>query len=231
MNRTATISFIVLLFALVVVGLAPRRAPAQAGAPLPGMMPAGVFLPSEMGQCCDGFRMGSWVEYVMVRRGTAKRLHLHMAAVGREDEAWWIEMTMAEARRGEVTCKMLVDHGDGDRDDRLKRVILQPEGHMPLEMPLDVVESQTPPIEAGNGPGKLIGSEMLKLRAGVFETRHYRRGEGEEAHHIWLSEKVALWGLARYRSSRVTLTLLSQGTGAVSRVVGEPVLFDPSSLL
>jgi hypothetical protein len=208
----------------------PTPSMGQAGVPLPGMMPSGVFLPAEMGGCCQGFQIGAWVEYLVVRRQGNKRWHLRMAAVGREESAWWIELTMAAPRSGEAVCKMLVDHGTGARDDRVRRVIIQPEGHLPLELPVEAAGEHLPPLEAGEGQGKLVGSDVLKLRPGTFETRHYRRGEGDDAHHIWLSDKVALWGLARYRSPRVTLTLLAQGRGASTRIIGEPVPFDPATI-
>ena len=218
---------------LSVVGVtlvAPAEAPGQAGAPLPGMMPTGVFLPSEMGECCDGFRVGHWVEYLAVRQPGARRWHMRMATVGREGESWWVEMTMSEARRGDATCKILVDPGASDRDGRLKRVIIQPEGHMPLELPPRGAAKQIPAPEVAAGEGSLVGRERLKVRAGTFETKHYRRGEGESAQHVWMSERVGLWGLVKYRSSQVRLTLLGQGTGAVSRIVDEPVPFDPASI-
>lgn len=230
MRKLTVSSFLLLSLFVGLILTQPRATRGQAGAPLPGMMPTGVFLPAEMGACCNGFRMGAWVEYLVVRRAGNKRWHLRMAAVGREESAWWIEMTMAESRGGEAVCKMLVDHGTGERDDRVRRVVIQPEGHLPLELPVEAATGHLPPLESGQGQGELVGRETLKLRPGTFEARHYRRGEGEDAHHIWLSDKVALWGLARYRSPRVTLTLVAQGTGAATRIVGEPVPFDPSSL-
>lgn len=197
---------------------------------MPGMMPAGVFLPSEMGDCCQGFKVGNWVEYVLVRRDSNKRWFIRLSAIAKIKTAWWIEMNMSDAHRGEAVCKMLVEPGKGSRDDRLRRVIIQPEGHLPLELPVKSASGQVPPIEAGSGPGELVGVEKIKLRTGTFETRHYRRGRGDEARHVWVSDKVALWGLARFRSASVTMTLTAQGTGAVSRVTDEPVLFDPDSL-
>jgi hypothetical protein len=109
-------------------------------------------------------------------------------------------------------------------------VIIQPEGHLPLEIPVKSSSGQVPQIEAGTGPGELVGNETIKLRAGTFKTRHYRRGRGEGARHVWVSDNVALWGLARYRSGKVTMALTAQGKGAVSRVTEEPVLFDPDAL-
>ncbi len=222
--------FLISLSTSGAIALVASQVPAQQGAPLPGMMPTGVFLPSDLGECCQGFRVGQWVEYLVVRRLGNKRWHLHLAAVGQEEDAWWIEMTMAEARRGEAVCKMLINHGAGDRNDRLKRVIIQPEGHLPLELPVEAAVEQIPPVDAGEGPGELVGTERVKVRAGTFEARHYRRGEGPDAHHVWLSDTVALWGLTKYRSPRVSLTLLAQGTGAVSRITGTPVPFDPTTL-
>lgn len=217
---------------LLVVGacLLPGRSPAQSGTPLPGMMPGGVRLPAEMGHCCTGFRTGYWVEYAVMRLSSREVWHLHFAAVGREDSAWWIEMTMSQAQRGEATVRMLVEEGEGPREERIHRLIVQPEGQIPLELPLRESDSQLPPLDTGSGPAALVGSERLRLTAGTFTARHYRRGEGAEAHHIWLSEEVALWGLARYQSPRVRMTLVGQGRGAVSRVTAEPVPFDPATL-
>jgi hypothetical protein len=218
---------LIIVVAVCVVPVTPR---AQPGAPLPGMMPGGVLLPAEMGSCCGGFHVGSWVEYSVFRIATRQLWHLHFAAVGREGSAWWIEMTMSEARRGEATVRMLMEEGEGGREDRVRRLIIQPEGQIPLELPVSEASAQLPQLDAGSGPAVFVGAEQLRLRPGTFATRHYRRGEGDAAHHIWLSEEVALWGLARYHSPTVRLTLVGQGRGAASRVTGEPVPFDPASL-
>jgi hypothetical protein len=212
-----------------VISLGPRLARAQPGVPLPGMMPGGVLLPAEMGECCNGFRTGYWAEYLVSRRG-GESWHLRFAAVGREGAAWWLEMTMSQARRGEATVRMLINEGEGSREDRIQRLIIQPNRQIPLEIPIETSGEALPPLDRGTGPATLVGTEQLRLQPGTFTTRHYRRGEGEEAHHIWLSDDVALWGLARYVSPRVRLVLVGQGRGAVSRVTGEPVPFDPSIL-
>lgn len=217
--------------ACVVVAIAwSARAPAQSGTPLPGMMPPGVFLPEELGACCEGFTVGAWVEYRVARRDATKTFDMRFAVVGREGQAWWIEMEISDARVGAVATKMLVETGAGTRDERLKRIIVQPEGQLPLELPVKSAGSHVPPLEEGGGPGALVGTETLSLRAGTFSTQHFRRGSGEGAHDVWLSDGVALWGLARYRSPRVTLSLVAQGRGAVSRIEGEPIPFDPDQL-
>jgi hypothetical protein len=228
MKRSVTAAALV---AVLLAALAwSARAPAESGTPLPGMMPPGVFLPEELGACCEGFTVGAWVEYRVARHDATKTWDLRLAAVGREGTAWWIEMDLSDPRVGAVACKMLIETGAGTRDERLKRVIVQPEGHLPLELPVKAAGGHVPPLEAGSGPGTLVGPETLALRAGTFATRHYRSGSGEDAHDVWMSEAVALWGLARYRSPRVTMSLVAQGRGAVSRIEGEPIPFDPAEL-
>lgn len=220
------------IFVAVLVLTMARAAAAQPGTPLPGMMPGGVLLPAEMGECCDGFRTGYWAEYRVTRIDNGRTWYVRFAAVGREGSAWWLEMTMSEARRGEATVRMLVDEGEGPREDRVRRLVVQLEGQIPLELPVRASDSRShlPPLDSGEGAATLVGTERLRLGAGTFTTRHYRRGGGDDAHHIWLSDEVALWGLVRYASPRVRLVLVGQGRGAVSRITGEPVPFDPSTL-
>jgi len=218
--------------ALVVLLGASGTAAGQAGSPLPGMMPGGALLPAELGRCCDGYRVGHWVEYVVHLRERRQVWHLHLAVVGREGEAWWIEMTVAQARGGEAIARMLVHHGD-EADQvggRLRRLIVQPEGQVPLELPVEEASGTLPEIDSGEGPGVLVGAESIRVGAGTFRARHYRRGEGPRARHIWLSDRVPLWGLTRYRGPRVEMSLTAMGAGAASRVTAEPIPFDPSTL-
>jgi hypothetical protein len=99
-----------------------------------------------------------------------------------------------------------------------------------LELPVDEAGDTLPDLESGEGPGVHVGTETLRVAAGTFQARHYRRGSGSEARHVWISDRVPLWGLTRFDGPRVRLTLVAMGTGAVSRVVDEPVPFDPNSI-
>ena len=166
----------------------------------------------------------------MHRRDRRGVVHLHLAVVGRESAGWWIEMTVADSRAGEVVARLLVAEGETDRvGGRLLRLVVQPEGQIPLELPLTAARSTLPDLDAGEGPGVLVGTEQLRLDAGTFASRRYRRGEGPNAREVWISERVPLWGLARYVGPSVRMSLVAMGTGAASRVVGEPVPFDPAT--
>ena len=213
----------------LVLGLAPAVASGQAGSPLPGMMPQGALLPAELGRCCDGYRVGHWVEYLVSAPGRRQLWHLHLAVVGRDGDAYWIELTMAQPSRGEAIARMLVDPGEGAVGGRLRRLIIQPEGNLPLELPLDMAPATLPAARPAEGSGTFVGTETIRVTAGTFSARHYRRGEGAEASDVWISERVPLWGLARFQGPRAQLTLIAFGTGAASRVVGEPVPFNPHS--
>jgi hypothetical protein len=226
--------FSLLISALVLVVLivvAPLVAPAQSGAPLPGMMPGNITLPAEMGRCCKGFKTGHWVEYAIRRvggpRGTSR---FRFAAVAREGQSWWLEMAVSQGGQGASVMKTLVRPGATSPSEGLQRMIIQPAGHLPLELPVEGTENQRPAFAEGGAPGVLVGHEGVRTPAGTFRARHYRKGRGSAAHHIWVSDRVGLWGVVQYRSPRVHLTLIGQGRGAASQVVGEAIPFDPSTI-
>lgn len=213
------------------VGGGPRPAAAQTGAPLPGMMPGGTLLPAELGRCCEGYRVGLWVEYLVLLHDRREAWHLRLAVTGREGDAWWVEMTVAQARGGEAVARMLVRQGEGvGLGGRLLRLVVQAEGQIPLELPLEEASGTLPDLDAGEGASALVGSEQVRVRAGTFEARHYRRGAGRSARDAWISDRVPLWGLVRFHGPHAEMALTGMGTGAVSRITGDPVPFDPSTL-
>lgn len=218
----------IVLFSLVIA--APSLAWAQEGIPLPGMMPTGVFLPGKASPGGKGFKVGHWVEYSFIRRPQNMSHRFRIAIVGREDSAYWLEMILSQVHRGEAISKILFDPEASDEQDRVRRVIIQPGSHMPLELPVKSGRKMVPQFTESVGTGKLIGTEKIRVRAGVFKAKHYKRTGGSDPCDMWLSENVALWGMVKYRSSKVSMSLAAQGKGAVSRITEQPVKFDPSKI-
>jgi hypothetical protein len=90
----------------------------------------------------------------------------------------------------------------------------------------------------GNGNQKLadarkemerVGTETITTPAGTFSCQHWRKKDGST--DVWLSEKVAPWGLVKMVSKDSTMILERVVTDAKSHITGTPVKFNPMEMM
>lgn len=148
------------------------------------------------------------------------------AVVGKEqvegNEGYWLEIrTESEKSNGEMIMKELtVVNGS---HPQIKRLIIQPPGRPPMEMPagmLAMMEQHTMP--GNNGPGEKMGTESVTVPAGTFECEHYRKQEDGKTIDYWVSTKVSPYGLVKMTGGGTTMTLEKTLTGQTSHIKGEP---------
>jgi len=234
---------IAVLFAAAGAAAVSVRARAEVGTPLPGMMALadGLVLPAELGASGrgQGFEVGSWVEYRLRRLGRAsdtREVLLRLALTSQQGDELWLEMIISDDRGGRAVTRMLVDSrtdaeaGTPVPGGRLRRLIIQHQRQIPLEIPVDSASAPVASVAEAGSPGALIGTESVRVGSRHVSARHFRRGSGGEQRDVWISDGVSLWGLVRYRGPRLSMTLVAQGTGATSSVTGEPIAFDPGAL-
>lgn len=151
-----------------------------------------------------------------------------IAIVGQETvngkTGYWLELAMDNPRAGGtvLTKVLLVKDMDGVQT---VRVIVQPPGRGPMEMPM----RQQPPEPADlTKQSQDLGSETITVPAGTFTCEHLKTPDGDDE---WVSTKVTPWGMVKRMgkdgSSQILLKLV---TDAKDQITGTPQTFDPSHM-
>jgi hypothetical protein len=201
---------------------------------LPLLLVATAF--AQMGGRMPGFRgiwnptigAGALYEMQSQQGGTSQ---MQIAIVGQETvngkTGYWLEMTMDNPRAGgTMYAKYLyiVDAGNM----QILRMVIQPPGRSPIEMPVSMGSRQPPPVAADiSKQGQDLGSETITVPAGTFATEHYKTGDGAD---VWVSPKVSPWGLVKMTSPNSNMTLLKVVTDVKDQITGTPQTFDPSQM-
>jgi hypothetical protein len=179
--------------------------------------------------------VGSGGAYEMTDR-EGKKSQMEMTLVGKEDvngkPGYWMEMAVADARtNGTMYIKYLVAPGtDGMASSRM---IMQQPGQQPIEMDINFAnlagrgQSQGQAIPSDvRQKAELVGTEMITVPGGTFSCQHYRQKDGSS--DVWISDKVAPWGLIKAQSKDSSMTLTKVITDATDHITGTPRKFDPS---
>lgn len=74
-----------------------------------------------------------------------------------------------------------------------------------------------------------VGSESITVPAGTFTCEHYRMKDGSA--DVWVSEKVAPWGVVKMTGRDGTMTLTKVLTNAKTHITGTPQKFDPMEMM
>jgi hypothetical protein len=208
---------------IAVLALAAGNASAQMGM---GMHPPqfkGVWNPV----------VGSGAAY----RVDSKESHnseMEVAVVGTETvdgkPGYWMEMTMKDPRMdGTVYMKNLVVL-DG-KNTRMRRMIMQAPGQPPMEFPLEMMQrGQTQEQHADiREQAERLGTESVTTLAGTFTCEHYRLKDGSG--DVWVSDKVAPWGVVKMTGRDSNMTLVRVITNAKTHITGTPQKFDPMEMM
>jgi hypothetical protein len=167
--------------------------------------------------------------------GKKETANFAYAVVGKEqvagNEGYWLEIRINNQKtKGEMVMKeLMVMHGS---QPEIKRLITQPPGRPPMELPsamLGVIRSHTPAATGGNekngGLGEKIGTESITVPAGTFECDHYRKQEEGSPVELWVSSKVSPYGIVKMVGNDATMVLEKVLSNQTSHIHGTPQQF------
>jgi len=172
--------------------------------------------------------VGSGAQYQFTSKGY--NADMAYAVVGEEqvdgNEGYWLEIRIDNSKmKGEMVMKELIVM-NGPQPE-IKRLISQPPGHAPMEMPssmIGMIKKHTQPGQnAGNhGLGEKIDTESITVPAGTFECEHYRTQEDGAPVDLWISTKVSPYGMVKMVRNDATMVLQKVLTHETSHIKGEP---------
>jgi hypothetical protein len=175
--------------------------------------------------------VGSGAAYQM--DGRMGKSDLEVAVVGKEDvggkQGVWVEMGVSSPQ-GQMYMKtlMVIDGNNAT----VTRMIMQPPGTGPMEMPVTGMMMRGGPQSTATDVRQTadrIGAETVTTPAGTFNTEHYRAKDG--SWDAWISPQVAPWGVVKSTTRDVTMTLTRQITDAKTHITGTPQRFDPAEMM
>ena len=151
---------------------------------------------------------------------------MEMAVVGKEDfqgqTGYWIEMNFPDPRSGAgMTMKtLLVMEGP---EPGAKRMIMLMNGQayeFPMNNPMMAgrMGQSTPHDISKDKSYADLGTDTVTVPAGTFVCQHYRAADGSS--EVWISDKVAPWGLIKSNGKGFSMSLVRQITDAKSRITG-----------
>jgi hypothetical protein len=157
---------------------------------------------------------------------------ISIAIVGKEDvngkTGYWMEMAFnsPDGQSGYMQSLTVVDGSQ----THVERIVMQLPGRPPMEMPAGMMArggQQPAPSADVRQDAEKVGSETIATPAGSFECEHWRTKQGND---LWISTKVAPWGLVKVTGPNTNMTLEKVITDAKSHVTGTPQKFDPSQM-
>jgi hypothetical protein len=200
---------------------------ADAGAIWPPRMPAaGNF---------EEVPLGKWADYEESYLDAAT-IRERVALVAREDGGITLETT-TETRPGDRTVFATMFAGARDVGWRVTGNVFQVGDDEPMESPaIGPAQQPYPCVD----PSKLVGTEMISVRAGLFRAKHYRyRTPYGERVDYWVDESVAPIGLIKLEAEQkqhagfrggFKFELVGMGSGAIPQVTRPARPFDAGIL-
>jgi hypothetical protein len=159
---------------------------------------------------------------------------MEVAVVGTETvddkPGYWMEMTMKDLRiDGTVYMKNLIVL-DG-KNTRARRMIMQAPGQPPMEFPLEMMQRGRPQEQHADirEEAERVGTESVTTPAGTFTCEHYKLKDGSG--DVWVSDKVAPWGVVKMTGRDSNMTLVRVITNAKTHITGTPQKFDPMEMM
>lgn len=178
---------------------------------------------------------GTWARVALTNNG-GQRITLRMAALAHERGGQWFEFSYGGDTPTPVVLKTLLD-GRLEQPKRTLEALVQIGAQVPIALPVKLLAKQIPSFARepqrtdGEGGAHLVGKERVKVAAGTFVARHYRRTlEGGKREDLWLSDQVPGWPLVKLVRPDLALELVGHGRDAKSELRGRPVDLSPSLL-
>lgn len=169
---------------------------------------------------------GSWVRYTMLVRKSGAVIRVRLAALDKEGDSQWFELSMTDSVRGTMTFKALIKGGLASPKG-VEKVLVQPHGQRPLLLPTAMAKNPFPAFISGPPKkAKLISSGKVKVAGGTFKAKRYRTTKDGKDREIWLTKEVPGWPLIKVDSPEVLMELADHGTKATSAIKGKPLKLD-----
>jgi hypothetical protein len=180
--------------------------------------------------------VGAGAAYDMTDRD-GKKTQMEITIVGQEDVAgkpgFWMEMAMSNPKAGgDIYVKNLISVGAGGAGTM--RMIMQMPGQDPMEMDMNMMNAvghgapQGTPTDIRD-KAERVGTETITVPAGTFSCEHYKTKDGTS--DVWVSDKVAPWGLVKTQGKDSTMVLTKVITDAKDHITGTPKKFDPMQMM
>ena len=197
---------------------------AQFGGPrMPGMN--GIFHPV----------VGEGAAYDMQGRGEGPKT-MEISVVGKEDfqgqTGYWLETSFQEQRGGLMVMKMLMVMEPPNPGAKRMIMLMQGQAYeFPMNSPMMGGQmSKSAPHDIRNDKSIVrVGTETITVPAGTFSCEHYRASDGSS--DIWVSDKVAPWGIVKTVGKDSNMVLARQITGATTKITGPVKPFDPTQMM
>jgi len=175
-------------------------------------------------------KVGAGSVYLIENQGQEKSTRMEVAVVGEEkvdgQTAYWLEMTLDGGGRpggGAITRMLFAKQGD---EVSVKRTILKMGPRPPMEMPMqmmmvggNVIQKET---FNWKHKAKHLGSATVSTPAGAFPCEHYQTGEGGDTVDVWVSSKVAPFGVVKTQGPKSSMVLQKVLTDQKTKIT-EPV--------
>ena len=200
---------------------------AAAGAIWPPRMPAaGNF---------EEVPLGKWADYEETYLDAAT-IRERVALVAREADGVTLETT-TETRPGDRTVFATMFAGASSAGWHVTGNVFQVGDDEPMESPaIGPAQQPYPRVD----PSKLIGTEMVSVRAGLFRAKHYRyRTPYGERVDYWIDDSVAPIGLIKLEAEQkqhagfrggFKFELVAMGSGAIPQITKRAQPFDATLL-
>jgi len=193
----------------------------------PPLMPSAIDL--------DKVPLGRWAEYEERYLGSTT-IKERVALVGQGADGATIETT-TEMPSGDKTvfANLIAPRKEGGVE--VTSSSFQVSGADPMELPpLPPSQQPYPRVD----PGKLVGVDTIRVRAGTFRAKHYRdrTAYGEQV-DFWIDDSVGPIGLVKLDAEQkqhpsiragFTFELVASGSDAIQQITKAPLPFDPSLL-
>ncbi len=149
------------------------------------------------------WKTGQWVCYKINDEP------IRISIVGKDSTLFWVETAESE-----LVAKVLAEEG---QLEEAKRLIVKKVSESPFEMQAEKfsIKSGFPDISVRESGEK----ELVTLPCGKFRTFHIRQKEED----VWLSNKVPILGIVRYKSKDKEIVLWDYGLKGAKSEIKEKV--------
>jgi hypothetical protein len=204
--------------------------------PLGAQMGMGIRMPNFGGVWHPVVGSGAaydWADHSDSSKGPAEA-----TVVAKEDvngkPGYWMEIGFSSPRvGGQMYLKYLFVLGDTGLS--ASRVIIQPQGREPMEMPINMMmtmggrNGDQPMPSDVRETSELVGTETITVPAGTYNCDHYRLKD--RTGDAWVSDKVSPWGLVKEENTRWTIVLTKTISDAKDHITGTPRKFNPMDMM